>query len=72
MIGQEECALKSLGNFSFVCYMIISIDILIDEKLKPWLIEINKGPSFVCGSDLDTRIKSGVIKDALNLINVSE
>jgi len=51
--------------------MVFRIDILIDEKLKPWLIEINKGPSFVCGSDLDTRIKSGVIKDALNLINVS-
>ena len=59
MIGQEECALKSLGNFSFVCYMIISIDILIDEKLKPWLLEINKGPDMapkvpeVAGTDVE-------------------
>jgi tubulin polyglutamylase TTLL6/13 len=47
------------------------IDILIDDKLKPWLLEINFTPSFSTGSKLDHKIKCGVVADALRLIDVS-
>ena len=46
-------------------------DILIDSKLKPWLLEINYTPSFRTDTPLDQKIKMGVIHDTLMLINVS-
>jgi len=54
-----------------MCFEILGFDILVDEKLKPWLLEINYTPSFSCGSELDTIIKQGVISSALTLTNVS-
>jgi len=44
---------------------------MIDANLKPWLIEVNYTPSFRCNSPLDLRIKKGLIRDTLNLINVT-
>ena len=41
---------------------------MIDENLKPWLIEINYRPSFTCDTPLDKKIKYGLIKDSLSLI----
>jgi len=46
-------------------------DIIIDADLKPWLLEVNYTPSFKCDTELDLRVKRGVIKDALNLINLT-
>ena len=28
------------------CYQVIGFDVLLDENLKPWLLEINNNPSF--------------------------
>jgi hypothetical protein len=49
----------------------LGFDIFLDHKLKPWVLEVNHSPSFTCDSDLDTRIKHGVILDAMNLLNLS-
>ena len=52
-----------------MCFEILGFDIILDYKLKPWLLEINYTPSFSTDTPLDQRIKSGVIKDALKLTN---
>lgn len=44
-------------------------DIILDNKLKPWLLEVNHTPSFSADSPLDYAIKSNLILDTLNLIN---
>jgi hypothetical protein len=44
---------------------------MIDDKLNPWLLEINMNSSLSCDSPLDQRIKSGLITDLLNLVGVS-
>lgn len=44
---------------------------LIDENLKPWLIEVNQSPSFKADSGLDRRIKEQLVKDTINLLNLS-
>ena len=54
-----------------MCFEIFGYDIMLDSKLKPWLLEINHTPSFKCGSPLDLRIKKGVIKDAMRLMNIN-
>ena len=44
---------------------------LIDENCKPWLIEVNQSPSFKADSGLDKRIKTQLVTDTLNLLNLS-
>lgn len=43
---------------------------MIDKSLNPWLLEVNLNPSFACDSPLDTRIKSLVLSDLLNIANI--
>lgn len=54
-----------------MCFEILGIDIFIDEKLKPWLIEINNLPSFATDTPLDKKIKFDLINDTFQMLNVS-
>jgi len=47
------------------------LDILIDAKLKPWLIEVNHLSSFGTDSPLDKKIKFDLIRDTFTLLNLS-
>ena len=53
------------------CFQIMGLDIMIDEKLKPWLIEVNHLSSFGTDSPLDKKIKFDLIWDTFNLLNLS-
>lgn len=54
-----------------MCFEILGFDVLIDEKLKPWLIEINHAPSFGTDTCLDFKIKKDMIADTLLLLNMT-
>ena len=54
-----------------MCFEILGFDVLIDEKLKPWLIEINHAPSFATDTPFDWKIKKDVIADAIQLLRMS-
>jgi tubulin polyglutamylase TTLL9 len=43
---------------------------MIDADLKPWLIEINGGPSMTANTDFDCRLKCGLIDDVLSIIDI--
>ncbi|KAJ2998079.1 Tubulin polyglutamylase ttll6 [Globomyces sp. JEL0801] len=62
---------SSFNHFGSQCFEILGFDILLDSKLKPWVLEVNHSPSFTCDALLDKEIKSGVIKDALNLLSLN-
>lgn len=53
-----------------MCFEILGFDILIDNQLKPWLLEVNHTPSFSTDSDLDFQIKTTLVADTLKLVNV--
>ena len=55
----------------FSCFEILGLDIMLDHKAKPWLIEINHSPSFNTDTDLDMTVKEGLITDCVNLIQLS-
>jgi tubulin polyglutamylase TTLL6/13 len=57
---------------SSTCYELLGFDVMYDEDLKPWLIEVNHAPSFRGGSKVDGRIKAGVIQQTLQMLHVSE
>lgn len=49
-------------------FEVYGYDLLIDEDLKTWLIEVNASPSMGCDSSMDTEIKVNMIKDTLNVV----
>lgn len=52
------------------CFELYGFDILIDDSLKPWLLEINLSPSMGIDSPLDTKVKASLITDLLTLIGI--
>jgi tubulin polyglutamylase TTLL9 len=45
-------------------------DIMIDEALKPWLIEINSSPSLTADTPTDYELKFGLLDDLYTVIDV--
>ncbi|XP_062993001.1 tubulin polyglutamylase TTLL7 [Elgaria multicarinata webbii] len=60
---------QSPGSDS-VCFEVLGFDILLDRKLKPWLLEINRAPSFGTDQKIDYDVKKGVLLNALKLLNI--
>ena len=50
------------------CYELYGYDIIIDDALKPWLIEVNASPSLARDHPLDVQIKDALIADTLSLV----
>lgn len=51
-------------------FEILGFDILLDHTLQPWVLEVNRSPSFGTDANLDLHIKTAVIRDALRLVNI--
>ena len=51
-----------------MCFELLGFDIMIDEDMKPWLIEVNSLPSFGIESEVDHVVKTDLIRDTLSLI----
>ena len=43
------------------CFQLFGFDVLIDEDLGVWVLEINFAPSMNTDSDLDLKVKGGVV-----------
>ena len=50
------------------CFEIYGFDVIIDAKLRPWLLEVNVSPSLSSSSPLDKQIKTSLLSDTLYLI----
>ena len=59
-------------DYRNMCFHILGIDIMIDELLNPIVLEVNHTPSFATDTPLDYFIKSNLVKDTLNLLNINE
>ena len=52
------------------CFETYGFDILIDENLKAWLIEVNVCPSLASSSPLDKQIKTALMCDIFTLSGI--
>ena len=52
------------------CFELLGFDILIDEKFKPWLLEVNLSPSLNTDTQLDFKVKGSLIADLFNLVGL--
>nr|XP_046233164.1 tubulin polyglutamylase ttll6 isoform X2 [Scatophagus argus] len=52
------------------CFEILGFDVLLDHRLRPWVLEVNHSPSFTTDSLLDREVKDALLHDTLVLINL--
>lgn len=52
------------------CFELYGFDILIDNTLKPWLLEANLSPSMGVDSPLDTKVKACLTTDLLTCVGI--
>ena len=43
---------------------------MLDSNLKPWLIEVNGGPSMTANTELDCKLKCGLVDDVLSVLDL--
>jgi tubulin polyglutamylase TTLL9 len=52
------------------CFELYGFDVLIDSKLKPWLVEINGSPSMTASTLADGILKMNLLDDTLTIVNL--
>jgi len=50
------------------CYECFGFDVLLDETLRPWLVEVNTSPSLSSDSPLDKSLKTKLVVELFNLV----
>lgn len=52
------------------CFELYGFDILLDDTLKPWLIEINASPSMTANTPQDYDGKIGLLEDTFAILDL--
>ncbi|XP_060071589.1 tubulin polyglutamylase TTLL5-like [Ylistrum balloti] len=63
-------ACKMFMPFRGNCFELYGFDVLIDENMKPWVLEVNLSPSLACDAPLDLKIKTNLICDLFSLSGI--
>ncbi|XP_022232366.2 tubulin polyglutamylase TTLL13 [Drosophila obscura] len=53
------------------CFQLLGFDILVDWKLKPFILEVNHTPSLSADEVVDKDVKRALIRDTLNLLTTA-
>jgi tubulin polyglutamylase TTLL2 len=54
------------------CFELFGFDILVDEQLHPWLLEVNAAPALAAGSDVDWAVKEPLLRDLIGLLDFND
>ena len=54
------------------CYELYGFDILIDETLKPWLLEVNFSPALSTDMQVDVQVKKPMLHDLMDMLNFKD
>lgn len=50
------------------CFELYGFDVMIDSKMRPWLLEVNVCPSLSSSSPYDKQVKTLLLCDTLHLV----
>ena len=67
---EDTCATatQDWAKYRNSCFELFGFDVLIDDKLDPWVLEVNLSPSLSVESNLDFGVKTTMISDLFNII----
>lgn len=54
------------------CFELFGFDIIFDEDLKPWLLEVNFSPALTYDCAVDLQVKKRMLHDLCDLISFHE
>ena len=54
-----------------MCFEVLGFDIFLDDKVKPFLLEVNSLASFGTDSPLDKKIKSELLTETISMLGLS-
>jgi tubulin polyglutamylase TTLL9 len=54
------------------CFEMYGYDVMLDENLRPWLIEVNASPSMSVDSASDRALKTALFEDVLNVVDMEK
>ncbi|XP_072754877.1 tubulin polyglutamylase TTLL13-like isoform X2 [Anoplolepis gracilipes] len=57
---------------TYACFELLGFDILLDWRLKPYLLEVNHSPSFHTDAQIDKDIKEGLLMDTFDILNLQQ
>ncbi|CAF4931938.1 unnamed protein product [Rotaria sp. Silwood1] len=64
----QMCRPGVLPTSESVCFELLGFDILIDKKLKPWILEVNRCPSFDVNRQIEFDIKIKLLYETFDLL----
>jgi len=73
ILSVVDLAMPSLRQFKLTSnnlFELYGVDIILDHKLNPWLLECNLNPNLSCDTDTDLRLKSKLLTDIFNIIGM--
>ncbi|KAJ4431967.1 hypothetical protein ANN_20576 [Periplaneta americana] len=59
-------------DFTYACFELLGFDILLDCKLKPYILEVNHSPSFHTDAQIDRDIKESLLRDTFIILNLTQ
>jgi tubulin polyglutamylase TTLL2 len=65
-IGQE------IKSHSPGCFELYGFDILVDESLKAWLLEVNLSPALGVDGPVDITVKKAMLEDMVDLLQITQ
>ncbi|XP_017879258.2 tubulin polyglutamylase TTLL13-like [Ceratina calcarata] len=57
---------------TYACFELLGFDVLLDWKLKPYLLEVNHSPSFHTDAQIDKDIKEGLLMNTFDMLNLQQ
>ncbi len=54
------------------CFELYGFDVIIDENLKPWLLEVNFSPAMSCDCQTDILVKKPMLHDMMDILGFRE
>lgn len=61
----------SVPQNSQACFELFGFDVMVDEQLKPWIIEVNASPALGLEEPADETVKNQVVADTIKILNLS-